>query len=230
MPSYLYRGGASWSEVSSSDLPASGVTAGTYGDATHVGAVTVNAEGIVTAAANVAITAGGGGGLISLFDQTLGVAAASIDTGAAGVAGGHGCLIIEILARGTGAFTNENMDMQFNGDTGANYDWAVMLNSAGAIAAFNGAADTRMALTNIAAASATANDVGVFSVTVPGYDQTTFNKQLAAVGGVAQAAGFSQGLCSGQWRSSAAITRVAIKPHSSAQFAAGSRMTIYGTQ
>src|SRR6185503_15951754 len=112
MPSYLYRGGASWSEVSSSDLPASGVTAGTYGDATHVGAVTVNAEGIVTAAANVAITAGGGGGLISLFDQTLGVAAASIDTGAAGVAGGHGCLIIEILARGTGAFTNENMDMQ----------------------------------------------------------------------------------------------------------------------
>jgi hypothetical protein len=63
MPSYLYRGGASWSEVSSTDLPASGVTAGTYGDATHVGAVTINAEGIVTAASNVAITGGGGGGV-----------------------------------------------------------------------------------------------------------------------------------------------------------------------
>lgn len=38
----------------------SGVTPGAYGDATHVAQVTVDAKGHVTAAANVAITGGGG--------------------------------------------------------------------------------------------------------------------------------------------------------------------------
>lgn len=37
------------------DLPASGVTAATYGDSTHVGQFTVNAEGVITAASSVGI-------------------------------------------------------------------------------------------------------------------------------------------------------------------------------
>jgi len=49
-------------QPANSDLPVSGVTAGTYGDATHVGQVTVAASGLVTAASNVVITGGGGGG------------------------------------------------------------------------------------------------------------------------------------------------------------------------
>lgn len=41
-------------------LSASGVIAGTYGDATHVGKFTVDALGRITAASNVAFTSGGG--------------------------------------------------------------------------------------------------------------------------------------------------------------------------
>ena len=40
----------------------SGVTAGTYGDATHVAQFTVNENGDITAAADVLITSTGGGG------------------------------------------------------------------------------------------------------------------------------------------------------------------------
>lgn len=41
------------------DLPATGVVAGTYGDASDVSQITVNAEGIITAAASVSIVGGG---------------------------------------------------------------------------------------------------------------------------------------------------------------------------
>lgn len=43
-------------------LGLSGVVAATYGDATHVGQFTVNDEGLITGAANVGISGGGGGG------------------------------------------------------------------------------------------------------------------------------------------------------------------------
>lgn len=43
-------------------LGASGVTAGTYGDATHVGQFTVTTSGVITAAANIPISGGGSTG------------------------------------------------------------------------------------------------------------------------------------------------------------------------
>lgn len=49
-----------WRTFQNGDLPNSGVTASTYGDSTHVAQVAVNAQGIVTAASNVAISAGSG--------------------------------------------------------------------------------------------------------------------------------------------------------------------------
>jgi hypothetical protein len=49
-------------------LAASGVSAGTYGDATNVPQITVDAKGRVTAVTQVAVSGGGGGGGGSLYD------------------------------------------------------------------------------------------------------------------------------------------------------------------
>jgi|GEM_PF-5171772 len=48
------------------DLNASGVSADTYGDSTHVPQLTVNSKGVVTAVTNVAISSGGSGTVTSV--------------------------------------------------------------------------------------------------------------------------------------------------------------------
>lgn len=61
--------------TSAASLPASGVTAGQYGTATQVGQFTVNEQGLLTAAVNVAITFP----VSSVFGRTGGVVAANGD-------------------------------------------------------------------------------------------------------------------------------------------------------
>lgn len=48
--------------IGATELAATAVTAGTYGDTSNVGQFTVDADGRITAASNVAITGGGGSG------------------------------------------------------------------------------------------------------------------------------------------------------------------------
>jgi hypothetical protein len=65
-------------------LSASGVIAGTYGDATHVGKFTVDALGRITAASNVAFTSGGGSPVaVKTVTAPYTVAAADVPTASA---------------------------------------------------------------------------------------------------------------------------------------------------
>lgn len=230
MPSYLYRGGASWSEVSSTDLPASGVTAGTYGDGTNVAQVTVNAEGIVTAASNVAITGGGGGsGLVSLFDSTLAVAAPSLDTGAGGIAAGHGHLEVFIVARTTEAAAISNTSVTFNADTGANYDQQdVNRNDT------TQGGNASVARNNVSAivhgAGGSAGYPSTVRMTIPCYDQTTFFKVGELTSGANDGSAANNWYVGRvfTWRNTAAVTRITVAA-ASGNLVAGSRLTVYGT-
>jgi hypothetical protein len=66
---YVYEDNATgWRLMAETDMPASGVTASTYGDSTHVAQVTVSNEGFVTSASNVAISGGGGSPLTTKGD------------------------------------------------------------------------------------------------------------------------------------------------------------------
>jgi hypothetical protein len=222
-----------WRAMQSTDLPNSGVTAATYGDSTHVAQVAVSAQGVVTSASNVAISGLAGTGLVSLFDSTLGGAAASIDTGAGGIAAGHGDLIIWVMGRTADASVNVDVLLRFNNDSGANYNYAYVRNDGTGTpnaAGVTGATAARPG--QITGNNATASTPGSIQITVPSYDQTTFHKVGTAQSGpvpttlnnqLSFATAFT-------WQSTAAISRIAVSSQIGGNLQAGTRLVVYGTK
>lgn len=205
-------------------LGTSGVTAATYGDATHVSQVTVDAKGRITSASSVAIT---GGGLVNLFDSTLAADAASIDTGAAAIPSGYSALRVVVTARTADAGTTGSIAITVNGDTSAIYDlrWIFggsSLNSGSAVA------QTAWA-SSVHGSGGSAGYPGVWSLEIPAYDQTTFWK-VALIGmGIPDATGSNtvEQPMVGGYRSTAAISQLTVTG-TTANLKAGSRLTIYG--
>jgi hypothetical protein len=174
---------------------------------------------------------GGTGGLVRLFDQTLGGAAANIDTGAGGIASGHGDLIIMVLARESGAVVQNVCGIQFNGDTGANYDQAWVRNNAGVIGSVSSFLATDASLFSIPGTTIAANVAGGGVFYIPSYDQTTFFKNGTGTGGYQDTvAHFVTQFITFQWRSTAAISRALLLMEDGNNLIAGSRMVIYGTK
>lgn len=219
--------------TANADVASSGVTAATYGDGTHVAQIAVGADGRITSASDVAISGIGGTGLVKLFDSTLSVAAASIDTGASAIAAGHDVLEIWVISRTDGAVSIDTVGMQFNGDTASNYDRQRLQGQVSAASAAQNISQTSIFF-ETTGSSADANSPGIARFTIPAYDQTTFNKVLEMTGGEIALGGTTRVVAQMmRWKSSSAINQVKILMSSSAtgtNFAAGSRMIIYGTQ
>lgn len=203
------------------------------------GAVALNSQKITGLAAGVAATdaanvgqlpAASTPGLVKLFEQTLASAAASIDTGANGIAAGHEDLICYILARTADSAAVAGVQITVNGDTGAHYDqqWE------------EGAGTTVSANTSLARANwqfgtsgntALAGYAGNAMLFIPAYDATTFNKVANMQGTIAATvAGNNQAIISiFGWRSTAAINQLTVTG-ATANLLAGSRLVVYGAQ
>jgi hypothetical protein len=189
----------------------------------------LSGSGITLSEAGQDITiASSAGGRTILFDQTLGANAASIDTGAGGIAGTFDSLDIYILARTTEAVAQSGLKLTFNADSGANYDEHLfqILNAG----TFAGAAVAQTFNTiGCPGASYGAGSFGHWHITLPAYRQTVAHKvwrgHFTALD--TGAANCYEQLRSGRWRNTAAITRLAIAA-TSGNILAGSRLTVYG--
>jgi hypothetical protein len=169
-----------------------------------------------------------GGGPSALFDSTLGSNQAAIDTGAGGIAQTADHLLVVMLLRTTEGVVPGAALLTFNADVGANYDrqTARIVNTSlsGTIAL----AGTSV-LIGALGASAQAGAFSAITLQIPCYRQTTAHKsfhwQTELVEDTATVTRTEFG--GGRWRSTAAITRLAITG-SNGNLVAGSRVSVYG--
>ena len=164
-----------------------------------------------------------------LFSSTLGANAASIDTGAAGVAGGFNVLEIWFLGRTTEAVIDSTVKFTVNNDTGSNYNRELTQGAGTSTASFNAIGTTGW-VAGAPGASATASEVGCVRMTIPLYAGTTFKKIGEYTGGQTESSAASHGAANSAaigWASTAAISRVAVTA-GSGNLLAGSTLLIYG--
>lgn len=178
------------------------------------------------------ISSSGGGAITQLFDATLGADAATIDTGASGIAGTANHLLIVIQARCTTVAATDTMRFRFNGDTGSNQYHENMFGTGATAAAAESNPGGGFDLT-IPGASAAAGWFATLTLWVPSYLSTTVRKTVAIQAG-AQVTNTFQGANSltarvetGLWNSLAAINQATMVMPAN-NFLTGSRMTIYG--
>lgn len=139
-------------------------------------------------------------------------------------------LRLDVHGRGDAAQVGVGVCVQFNGDTGNNYDIEVL--AAGG-ASSNGAealAQAQAEFGVLTAANDTASKPGGATLTIPGYAGTTFHKVGYSQGGRQHA------VTSGNtkvtmyailWRSTAAITSLLVKPNPG-NLVQGTTVTLYG--
>ena len=126
-------------------------------------------------------------GMTKLFDQTLSAAAATIDTGAAGVAGGYSSLMVMVLARAADAVFSGGFILVLNNDTAANYQYIWTDNSNGTSSSFISTGQGGLKVMEGPGSSIGANIFGAAHLMIPAYDQTSGYKVATGLGGFALA-------------------------------------------
>lgn len=177
-------------------------------------------------------SSGGGGGAVSkIASQTLSGPEAAVTFSA--IPDTFANLHITFQARSDDAATEGDfMEMQFNGDVDANYDYTLTRTTNTAVSSIPEIAQNAIGVSNIAAAAATAGSAGLGDISIPDYTGTVFQKQANVSGGYcdAQNAGNDTQVLAGvgQWRNTEAITSITFILSSGANFIAGSTFSLYG--
>jgi hypothetical protein len=186
-----------------------------------------NGQTIVTSGG--AVVWGSAGAMTVIDDHTVaGSVLASYDTNArlgGNVPTGYKHLMLVVSARSDGG--SVELLCQLNGDTAANYNSQrnIAHGAAADLAATTGATSMKAGICTSSAD--TAGRWAFANMRFSDYLSTAIRKGLIATIGGWVAAGHYSGTYAGEWASTAAITRILVKPDVG-NFAIGSRFTLYG--
>jgi hypothetical protein len=176
-------------------------------------------------------SAGGGGGLTQISQNTLAMAAASVTFSS--ISAGFTNLYMTFNTRSSNASSADNFYIQFNSDTGSNYVLNFGDFGSGYSGGISAASATAAAIGTAPGTSSLANFPASGSCLLVAYANTTFTKNIVCNHNFVQGATTSsmlQGQYSSNWNSTSAINAIVIKLASGANFVAGSTFTLYGQQ
>ncbi len=164
-----------------------------------------------------------------LFSSVLGGAATSIDTGAAGIAGGFSVLEVFIVARTNGASAQVFPNIVVNNDTSAIYDRQSVTGSNATAAAAQGPGENNWTFT-CHGDSTSAGTASNISLVIPAYAATVFHKAgtLTSSTTDATAGNNKQEVWAVHYGATTAITRLALVAPGGTSFLAGTSMFIFG--
>lgn len=170
--------------------------------------------------------------IVVLGDKVLTAVAANFDF--TDISQDYRHLMLILSLRSVDAATIDYPAIQFNGDTGANYDSirTTWWHSSG-FGTVQALAATTTNMNEMPANTAPANEFGVATIKIPDYISSVKNKELHGEGGLIRDTGTGNILKSGafgSWKDTSAITRIVIATLSTSNWAVGSRITLYGVR
>jgi len=167
---------------------------------------------------------GSGSNMTKIFDQTLAADSFTIDTGVA-IPAGAVALDVFLWSRTDEASNPGQLWLQFNGDTGANYQWIRTGGSNATSITSVQPTDNGLAILTSSGGSTLPNVWGATRMTIPNYDQTTMPKSAIWTDGYSNDRAF---LRNGLWTNTAAINRIVVVCLTGTQkLKAGSRMAVF---
>jgi hypothetical protein len=171
------------------------------------------------------IPGGGGGDVTLISSQTLAATTATVTFSSIPATYKH--LLLCIQARTNRGLTDDQLRMQFNGDTGSNYDYIDNTNNGGSNSPATGSAVTFIVAGYVSGGTAPTSAAGVATIDLINYAGTTFHKQSSGISTERiDTSSNKQATSGGNWRSTSAISSVSLFAIGS--FVAGSDFSLYG--
>ena len=137
-------------------------------------------------------------------------------------------LQIRALGRSSFANTFSSIEIQYNGDTGANYAWHYLKGSGSAASAGSSTSDTVMRAIDFVSASQASGIFSAYVIDILDYANTSKNTTQRVFGGGDCNGSGGIDLHSGVWLNTSAVTSIKLTASNSSNFEQYSSFALYG--